>query len=143
MKKQLRTGKVFVDWSQNDEHKTTVAVYSLRARERPTVSTPVTWDEVERALKKKDPGLLVFEAPKVVARFEKMGDLFEPVLTLKQKLPTLKELTGGAVAPETEPERIEIAAQAEEENPKPARRTQKKSASPGKKGPARKKSRKV
>src|ERR1700730_1134702 len=89
MKKQIRTGKVFVDWSQNDEHKTTIAVYSLRARERPTVSTPVTWDEVERALKKKDAGLLVFEAPKVVARFEKMGDLFEPVLKLKQKLPTL------------------------------------------------------
>jgi bifunctional non-homologous end joining protein LigD len=62
MKKQLRTGKVFVDWSQNDEHKTTVAVYSLRARERPTVSTPVRWKEVETALKKKDPALLVFEA---------------------------------------------------------------------------------
>ncbi len=138
MKKQLRTGKVFVDWSQNDEHKTTIAVYSLRAREHPTVSTPVTWQEVERALKKKDGGLLVFEAPKVVARFEKMGDLFEPVLTLKQKLPTLKELTG-AVPPEAEPERIEIAAQAEEDSPKPARRTQKKSQ----KRTTRKKSRKV
>src|ERR1700686_3727783 len=62
MKKQLRTGKVFVDWSQNDEHKTTIGVYSLRAREHPTASTPVAWEEVERALKKKDANLLVFEA---------------------------------------------------------------------------------
>ena len=55
MKKELRTGKVLVDWSQNDEHKTTIGVYSLRAREHPTVSTPVKWEEVEQALKKKDP----------------------------------------------------------------------------------------
>jgi bifunctional non-homologous end joining protein LigD len=110
MKKKIRTGKVFVDWSQNDEHKTTVAVYSLRAREHPTASTPVTWDEVERALKKKDAGLLVFEAPQVVTRFEKMGDLFEPLLELKQKLPELQAAT--AIA--KEPERLEIAAQAEE-----------------------------
>jgi bifunctional non-homologous end joining protein LigD len=88
---------VFVDWSQNDEHKTTVAVYSLRARERPTVSTPVSWEEVERALKKKDADLLVFEAAQAVARFEKMGDLFEPVRELKQQLPDLKR-TGGAPA---------------------------------------------
>jgi len=104
MSKQARTGKVFVDWSQNDEHKTTVAVYSLRARERPTVSTPVSWEEVERTFKKKDAGLLVFEAPQVVTRFEKMGDLFEPVLELKQQLPDLKR-TGGA--PVAEPETIE------------------------------------
>ncbi len=90
MKKQLRTGKVFVDWSQNDEHKTTISVYSLRARERPTASTPITWEEVERTHKKKDAALLVFEASKTVARFEKMGDLFEPLLELKQKLPDLK-----------------------------------------------------
>jgi len=90
MSKAARTGKVFVDWSQNDEHKTTVAVYSLRARERPTVSTPVTWNEVERTLKKKDAGLLVFEAKQVVARVEKMGDLFAPVLELKQRLPQVK-----------------------------------------------------
>jgi bifunctional non-homologous end joining protein LigD len=111
MSKQARTGKVFVDWSQNDEHKTTVAVYSLRAREHPTVSTPVTWEEVERAFKKKDAGLLVFEAPKVVARFEKMGDLFEPVLELKQRLPDLK----GVAAEESK--KIEIAAQADEDDP--------------------------
>ena len=111
MKKKLRTGKVLVDWSQNDEHKTTVAVYSLRAREHPTVSTPVTWEEVEKTLKKKDAGLLVFEAPQVVTRFEKMGDLFEPMNELKQRLPDLK-----AVAAE-EPERIETTAQAEEPKP--------------------------
>jgi bifunctional non-homologous end joining protein LigD len=90
MSKQARVGKVFVDWSQNDEHKTTIGVYSLRAREHPTVSTPVAWAEIERALKKKEPELLVFEAAQVIARFEKLGDLFEPVLELKQKLPDVK-----------------------------------------------------
>jgi bifunctional non-homologous end joining protein LigD len=110
MSKKARAGKIFVDWSQNDEHKTTIAVYSLRAREHPTASTPVSWEEVERALKKKDASLLVFEAPQVVQRFEKMGDLFEPVLELKQKLPDLKK-TG--VAPAA-PQGIEIAAQADE-----------------------------
>jgi bifunctional non-homologous end joining protein LigD len=122
MKKKIRTGKVFVDWSQNDEHKTTVAVYSLRAREHPTASTPVTWDEVERALKKKDASLLVFEAPQVVERFEKRGDLFAPVLELKQKLPELK--AAAAIAKEP----IEIAAQADERLP--ARKPARKSASP-------------
>jgi bifunctional non-homologous end joining protein LigD len=118
MSKQARTGKVFVDWSQNDEHKTTVAVYSLRARERPTASTPVTWEEVEKALKKKDPNLLVFEASKTVARFEKLGDLFEPLLELKQRLPDLRK---SGIAAETE--KIEIAAQAEEPKPKVKRRS--------------------
>ena len=89
MKKELRKGKVLVDWSQNDQHKTTIAVYSLRAREHPTVSTPVKWEEVEQLLKKKDAKLLVFEAEQVVKRVEKMGDLFEPTLKLKQKLPKL------------------------------------------------------
>ncbi len=98
MKKQVRTGKVLVDWSQNDEHKTTVAVYSLRARERPTVSTPATWEEVEQTLKKKDAGLLVFEAGQTVKRFEKMGDLFAPLLTLKQRLPDLKKIMQDANA---------------------------------------------
>ena len=112
MSKSVRAGKVFVDWSQNDEHKTTVSVYSLRARERPTVSTPVSWEEVERALKNKDANLLVFEAPQVVARYEKMGDLFEPVLELKQQLPNLKGVT--AAAAEEEPHTVEIAAQAQE-----------------------------
>src|SRR4051794_8941330 len=114
MKKSLRTGKVFVDWSQNDEHKTTVAVYSLRAREHPTVSTPVTWDEVERCLKKKDPALLVFESNQTIARFEKMGDLFEPVLKLKQKLP---KLGAAALAGGERPAPVEIAAHADGNRP--------------------------
>ena len=87
MGKSLRTGKVFVDWSQNDRHKTTVCTYSLRAKERPTVSAPVTWDEVETALKKKDAARLNFISDVVLERVEKHGDLFEPVLKLKQKLP--------------------------------------------------------
>ncbi|MDP9254521.1 MAG: ATP-dependent DNA ligase, partial [Verrucomicrobiota bacterium] len=85
--KALRKGKVFVDWSQNDEHKTTVNVYSLRARDHPTVSTPVTWDEVETTLKKKNAKLLVFPSDRVLQRVEKLGDLFAPVETLKQKFP--------------------------------------------------------
>ncbi len=87
MSKALRKGKVFVDWSQNDEHKTTVNVYSLRAKEQPTVSTPVTWEEVETALKKKDAKVLTFTSDRVLRRVDKLGDLFEPIETLKQKLP--------------------------------------------------------
>ena len=94
MKKTLRTNKVFVDWSQNDDHKTTVCVYSLRAKEHPTASTPVTWEEVEGCLEKGDASLLVFEADKVIERSKKFGDLFEPVLKLKQKLPRLQSLDG-------------------------------------------------
>lgn len=93
MQKSLRVGKVLVDWSQNDDKKTTVNVYSLRARERPTVSTPVTWEEVETALAKKKP--LRFETGDVLARIEKHGDLFAPVLKLKQKLPPLSALGKG------------------------------------------------
>jgi bifunctional non-homologous end joining protein LigD len=87
MAKKLRKGKVFVDWSQNDQHKTTVAVYSLRARERPTVSTPLDWDEVERASQQDDPDALRFEASDVLERVEEHGDLFAPVLELRQGLP--------------------------------------------------------
>ena len=87
MLKSLRKGKVLVDWSQNDEHKTTVNVYSLRAKEQPTVSTPVTWEEVERCLEKKDPRLLAFTSDQVLERVKKTGDLFGPIQTLKQKLP--------------------------------------------------------
>ena len=94
MQKKLRIGKVFVDWSQNDEHKTTVTVYSLRANDRATVSTPVSWEEVELALQQKDSNRLVFESDDVLERIEKNGDLFEPVLRLKQKLPSLKALIG-------------------------------------------------
>jgi bifunctional non-homologous end joining protein LigD len=88
MKKSLRTGKVLVDWSQNDEHKTTVSVYSLRARERPTVSTPVTWDEVESTAGSGDPDELAFTSDDVLARVAEHGDLFAAVQTLEQPLPT-------------------------------------------------------
>ena len=87
MSKALRKGKVFVDWSQNDEHKTTVCVYSLRAKEEPTVSTPVSWQEVENCLQKKKADLLKFRTDQALGRVEKLGDLFEPIETLKQKLP--------------------------------------------------------
>ena len=88
-KKELRKGKVLVDWSQNSRHKTTVCAYSLRARERPTVSTPVTWDEVEAALDAGDPSLLTFEAPAVLDRVAEHGDLFAPVVEIQQELPAL------------------------------------------------------
>jgi bifunctional non-homologous end joining protein LigD len=87
MRKDLRKGKVFVDWSQNDRHKTTVCVYSLRARDRPTVSLPVSWDELEDALHSRKPASLQFDAAAALHRTQADGDLFEPVLILKQKLP--------------------------------------------------------
>jgi bifunctional non-homologous end joining protein LigD len=89
MRRELRTGKVLVDWSQNDRHKTTVAVYSLRARPRPTVSTPVSWDEVADALAAGDPRRLVFEAPAVLARVASLGDLYAENLTGAQRLPVV------------------------------------------------------
>jgi bifunctional non-homologous end joining protein LigD len=113
MKKQLRTGKVLVDWSQNDEHKTTIGVYSLRAREHPTVSTPLQWEEVERALRKKDPDLLVFEAGQVLERVAKVGDLFEPVLKLQQELPRLPGMANSAPSG-TGGRGLKTAAQGEE-----------------------------
>lgn len=91
MSKAARAGKIFVDWSQNDSHKTTVCPYSLRARTLPTVSTPVSWEEVESVIAKKKPERLIFEAPDVVKRVSKIGDLFEPVLTMKQRLPALSD----------------------------------------------------
>ena len=131
MKKELRKGKVFVDWSQNDEHKTTVSVYSLRAREHPTVSTPVKWEELEQALKKKDASLLVFEANQVLKRVEKMGDLFAQVQSLQQKLPKLPGIEDAQ--PEAVEAGLQIAAQANGSRPKPpkkkaVRRTSKKRA---------------
>jgi bifunctional non-homologous end joining protein LigD len=86
MAKVERPGKVFVDWSQNDRHKTTVAPYSLRIRQLPTVSTPITWDELDAA---PDAGALVFEAPAVVARVDALGDLWADALTTHQTLPPL------------------------------------------------------
>jgi len=138
MKKAVRTNKVFVDWSQNDQHKTTISVYSLRAREHPTVSTPVTWEEVEQALKKKDAGRLVFEAKDVLARVEKMGDLFEPVQKLKQKLPQLAGLAAGSEKEENEG--ISIAAQAEARpsaEKKTSKKTKKTMKTKGKSMPAK------
>ena len=141
MKKQLRVGKVFVDWSQNDEHKTTVSVYSLRAREHPTVSTPVKWEEVEQALKKQDATLLVFEAGQVLDRVGKMGDLFGPVFKLKQKLPKLAGLAEATPAMGTG---LEIAAQAEETGTKAGSKKTKKRVKPaGLRSAAKKKVRKV
>ncbi len=89
MKKVEREGKVFVDWSQNHQRKTTIAVYSLRARERPTASTPVTWDEVEKVADSGESSSLVFEADAVLDRIDRLGDLFAPVLELQQNLPEL------------------------------------------------------
>ncbi len=84
MAKAARPGKVFIDWSQNSRHKTTIAPYSLRARPEPTVSTPVSWDEVDDAAGGEP---LTFTAPMVLSRIDEHGDLFEPVLTLEQELP--------------------------------------------------------
>jgi bifunctional non-homologous end joining protein LigD len=89
MKKVEREGKVFVDWSQNHQRKTTIAVYSLRARERPTVSTPLAWEEVERVAESGEGRSLVFEAGDVLERVARHGDLFAPVLELEQELPEL------------------------------------------------------
>ena len=88
MAKAIRPGKVLVDWSQNSRHKTTIAVYSLRARPTPTVSTPVRWEEVEASATGAEP--LRFDAPRVLQRVEAIGDLFAPVLTLEQHLPAPK-----------------------------------------------------
>ena len=86
MAKAVRGGKVFIDWSQNTRHKTTIAPYSMRARPRPTVSTPVSWNEVEECASGRNP--LVFEAADVLEREEGVGDLFAPVLEVEQQLPT-------------------------------------------------------
>ena len=84
MAKAARPGKVFIDWSQNSRHKTTVAVYSLRARPHPSVSTPLTWTEVEAAAEGSS---LSFEAADVLARIGQLGDVFAETLTLAQSLP--------------------------------------------------------
>jgi bifunctional non-homologous end joining protein LigD len=88
-RKDLRGGKILVDWSQNDEHKTTVNVYSTRAKERPTVSTPVSWDEVKACHEAQDAALLTFTTEDVLRRVTSEGDLFAPVLSLSQRLPKL------------------------------------------------------
>src|SRR5207245_11674462 len=90
--KRVRKGKVLVDWSQNDRHKTTICLYWRRARQEPAVSTPVTWEEVERCLKNKKAQALKFRSDKVIARIEKLDDSFEPVEKLKQRLPRKRKL---------------------------------------------------
>jgi bifunctional non-homologous end joining protein LigD len=95
-KKELRKGKVLVDWSQNDRAKTTVAVYSLRCRDRPWVSVPLTWKEVEKLADDGDPDSVRFEAAQVLKRIKKHGDLFAPVLELEQDLPEVPERVSGA-----------------------------------------------
>jgi bifunctional non-homologous end joining protein LigD len=89
MTKRLRPRKVLVDWSQNDAHKTTVTVYSVRARERPIVSTPVSWEEVERCRAEVDPELLTFDTERVLERIAEEGDLFAPLESLEQELPRI------------------------------------------------------
>jgi bifunctional non-homologous end joining protein LigD len=89
MTKSQRTGKVFIDWSQNAEHKTTVGAYSLRAMDRPTVSTPLEWDEVRAVVDSGDPEELVFSSAQVLERVGRLGDLFAGVAELKQSLPAL------------------------------------------------------
>ena len=96
MRKDLRGGKVFIDWSQNNQAKTTVCAYSLRAQPTPTVAAPVTWDEIEDGAKAKSTKPLGFSPKQVLDRYESDGDLMEPVLTLKQRMP-------GSGAPATEP----------------------------------------
>jgi bifunctional non-homologous end joining protein LigD len=88
MAKEVRTGKVFIDWSQNDEHKTTVQAYSLRATDRPMVSAPISWEEVEAG--RDDPDSLRFDSDAVLARVENLGDLFAPFVELTQELPELQ-----------------------------------------------------
>jgi bifunctional non-homologous end joining protein LigD len=87
MAKSRRRGRVLVDWSQNDRHKTTLAPYSLRATERPRVSVPLRWDELEAALEEGSPSSLVFDPEEALARVEEEGDLFAPMLSLRQELP--------------------------------------------------------
>jgi bifunctional non-homologous end joining protein LigD len=89
MTKARRTGKVLIDWSQNDPHKTTVCAYSLRAAPAPTASTPLEWDEVRSALRAREPAELAFDAQAVLARVAERGDIFAPVLSLAQELPSL------------------------------------------------------
>lgn len=89
MNKSARGGKIFIDWSQNDEAKTTVCVYSLRAKNRPTVSAPITWEEIEHAWRHRRAQALDLDHRDVLARVARYGDLFEPALTRKQQLPAL------------------------------------------------------
>ncbi|HEX3134570.1 MAG TPA: non-homologous end-joining DNA ligase [Planctomycetota bacterium] len=90
MTKAERTSRVFIDWSQNDHGKTTACAYTLRARERPLVSAPLSWDEIERARRRKKPDALLVDPEQMRRRVQEVGDLFAPVLSLRQRLPKLK-----------------------------------------------------
>jgi len=87
--KARRAGKILIDWSQNTSSKTTVAVYSLRARDEPSASTPVTWEEMEAAASREDAEALRFSPAEVLQRIEEKGDLMAPVLEVSQELPAL------------------------------------------------------
>ncbi len=89
MTRRLRPGKVFIDWSQNDPNKTTVSVYSLRASQRPTISTPLTWEEVAQGARRRKQPELSAEPPAMLKRIQRHGDLFAPLLSLRQRLPEL------------------------------------------------------
>ncbi|HEV8544441.1 MAG TPA: non-homologous end-joining DNA ligase, partial [Verrucomicrobiae bacterium] len=108
MAKALRGGKVFIDWSQNSDFKTTVCVYSLRAKKTlPFVSMPFTWDEVERAGQQEDASAFYRDPKAALKRLEERGDLFEPILKLKQKIPAQFEKAIGSIKPVQNPDPLE------------------------------------
>ena len=108
MTKALRPGKVLIDWSQNDPHKTTVCVYSLRALQRPTVSTPLSWEEVQHGARSRRRELqLSLEPQRLLARIAREGDLHAPLLELEQRLP---DLSGAVPARFYEPPRAGSSA---------------------------------
>jgi bifunctional non-homologous end joining protein LigD len=88
MAKTIRRGKVLIDWSQNSDFKTTVCVYAMRAKREPFISMPVTWEELRKAVKRGDEKGLFFTPGAALKRCKRLGDLFAPVLKLKQKLPS-------------------------------------------------------
>jgi bifunctional non-homologous end joining protein LigD len=125
MAKALRKNRVFIDWSQNSDFKTTVSVYSLRAKEaNPFVSMPVTWEELENAVERNDSAALYFGMDAAIARLEKQGDLFRPVLTSKQKLPLkfLKHVAGKTPKSLTTYQRKRDFGRTAEPAPAPVRR---------------------
>jgi len=89
MAKENRKGKVFINWAQNDPKKTMICVYSLRAREKPVVSFPLSWEELEDLAGQNNPGKLDITHSEAVSRAEKNGDLFQEVIEKKQRLPHL------------------------------------------------------
>jgi bifunctional non-homologous end joining protein LigD len=108
MARAERSRKVFIDWSQNAEHKTTVSVYSVRAKqEAPFVSVPITWKEIQQVFKSKRPDQLVFTPKKAIDRIGELGDIFAPVLTLQQQIPK-KLSTELQLSPDAAPQPVEV-----------------------------------